>query len=79
MLSAGVWDPKNNRWQAAGRASYGHGYPSTALLLPDGRVVAAGPEKTMELCHPCYTFVDHRSVIADVPERIAWYSFAQAV
>jgi Domain of unknown function (DUF1929)/FG-GAP-like repeat len=41
-LQAEIYDPASNIWKLAARASVPRLYHSTAVLLPDGRVVAAG-------------------------------------
>lgn len=41
-LAAEIYDPLNNTWTVAATASVIRLYHSVALLLPDGRVVAAG-------------------------------------
>jgi hypothetical protein len=46
-LQAEIYDPATNRWRIVATASIPRMYHSIALLLPDGRVVAAGgnPDK----------------------------------
>lgn len=70
VLRAAILDRNRTRWEAAGQTHYGHGYHSTALLLPDGNVLAAGPEKTLEIYHPWYASVDDRPTIIALPDRI---------
>lgn len=41
-LQAEIYDPATNTWSLMGEATVPRLYHSTALLLPDGRVVAAG-------------------------------------
>jgi hypothetical protein len=53
-------------------------YHSTAILLPDGRVISMGSnpapkmiEKSIEVFSPPYLFRGERPVIAECPEQIA--------
>jgi Galactose oxidase-like, Early set domain len=41
-LQAEIYDPATNQWRIAATATVSRKYHSVALLLPDGRVVAAG-------------------------------------
>ena len=41
-LSAEIWDPKTGQWTVGDEAQVPRLYHSTALLLPDGRVLSAG-------------------------------------
>ena len=56
-------------------------YHSTALLLPDGRVISMGSnpmsksiEKSIELFSPPYLFRGERPVIAGHPEQIQFHA-----
>ena len=40
--TAEIWDPATGEWQPSGDAALARLYHSTALLLPDGRVLVAG-------------------------------------
>ena len=40
--TAEIWDPTCNRWEALGDQDFPRMYHSTALLLPDGRVLSMG-------------------------------------
>lgn len=64
--------PDRGGWTPAGLAYHDHGYHSTALLLHDGSVLAAGPDKTMELYHPWYTSAENRPTVASLPQRIGY-------
>lgn len=64
---AEILDPTGTRWSEAGNAHYGHGYHSTALLLPDGSVLAAGPERNLELYRPPYLFAGERPIVESLP------------
>lgn len=69
---AEILAPDRSGWTPAGRSYYDHGYHSTALLLPDGSVLAAGPNKTMEIYHPWYTSTENRPTVASPPRRIGY-------
>ncbi|MET0401176.1 MAG: galactose oxidase-like domain-containing protein, partial [Cystobacter sp.] len=51
-----LYDPETDTWTKLAPASEYRGYHSTALLLPDGRVLNAGGRKrrTAEIFHPPY-------------------------
>ncbi|MBZ4417358.1 galactose oxidase-like domain-containing protein [Myxococcus sp. RHSTA-1-4] len=70
---AEVYDPATNRWtRLASNAAY-RGYHSTALLLPDGRVLSAGGRKvrTAEVYSPPYLFKGARPVVSSAPGTVA--------
>lgn len=67
ILMAEILEPGAAAWSEAGYANYGHGYHSTALLLPDGSVMAAGPARALELYLPWYFFAGDRPVIESLP------------
>ncbi len=64
--------PNARMWCPQGETLYPHGYHSVALLLPDGRVLAAGPEKVAEVYYPWYFFTDSRPEIVWAPDTIAY-------
>jgi hypothetical protein len=73
VFHAEVWNPATNRWtQLASQATY-RGYHSTALLLPDGRVLSAGGrhERTAEIFSPPYLFKGARPTISSAPGVVA--------
>ncbi len=60
-LTAEIWDPATNRWTVGSSAQVPRLYHSTAVLLPDGRVLTAGggspgpiTRADAELYHPDY-------------------------
>jgi hypothetical protein len=82
-LQAEIYDPATGHWTPVARAKVPRLYHSTALLLPDGRVVAAGgnpeggthvqwdqdPEEEMrlEVYSPPYLFKGPRPTLGAVP------------
>ena len=73
-LSSEVWDPETGRWTTWASLPVFRGYHSTALLLPDGRVLSAGGTGaayySMELFSPPYLFRGPRPVITSAPDSI---------
>jgi Domain of unknown function (DUF1929) len=85
-LTAELWDPATNAWRSGPAQFYKRAYHSTALLLPDGRVVSAGddrdttrPGKTSratdvaEIYEPAYLLrPGPRPAITAAPGAIKW-------
>lgn len=87
-LQAELFDPATGHWTPVARAKVPRLYHSTALLLPDGRVVAAGgnpdggthvqwdqdPEEEMrlEVYSPPYLFKGPRPTLGAVPAEWAY-------
>lgn len=66
-------------WRRGASQAEGRAYHSTALLLPDGRVISAGDDTnggyttdTAEIYSPPYLFKGPRPVIASAPATTAW-------
>jgi hypothetical protein len=79
VLEAEIYDPATNTWTAAATAQAARLYHSIALLLPDGRVLAAGSnpnrrddELRLEIYHPPYLFRGPRPFIEAVPQQIVY-------
>ena len=79
VLEAEIYDPATNTWTAAATAQAARMYHSIALLLPDGRVLAAGSnpnrrddELRLEIYHPPYLFRGPRPFIETVPQQILY-------
>lgn len=79
VLEAEIYDPATDTWIAAATAQAGRLYHSIALLLPDGRVLAAGSnpnrrddELRLEIYHPPYLFRGPRPFIETVPQQILY-------
>jgi hypothetical protein len=69
VYAAEMWDPAKGKWTTMASISVYRGYHSTALLLPDGRVVSAGGEQTgasAEIYSPPYLFNGPRPTITSV-------------
>jgi galactose oxidase len=73
-LVSEVWDPATESWTTWASLSVFRGYHSTALLLPDGRVLSAGGngaiDYTMEVFSPPYLFRGPRPAITRAPETL---------
>jgi hypothetical protein len=79
VLEAEIYDPATNTWITAATAQAGRLYHSIALLLPDGRVLAAGSnpnrrddELRLEIYHPPYLFRGLRPFIETAPQQILY-------
>jgi hypothetical protein len=77
VLDAELYDPVARTWTIAARAAVPRMYHSTALLLPDGRVLMAGnqsggDERRLELYSPPYLFKGPRPVIDSAPEDVLY-------
>ena len=57
VYSAEMWDPSTGLWTPMASFEVYRGYHSTALLLPDGRVLSSGGdgEPNAEVYSPPYT------------------------
>jgi hypothetical protein len=75
-----LWDPITKEWQLGPAQTEGRAYHSTAVLLPDGRVLSAGDEwngdgvaghvDTGEIYEPPYLFRGPRPTISSAPTDI---------
>ena len=87
VLAAELWNPSTEQWKALGRQTHYRLYHSTALLLPDGRVLSVGSGQpaatgltddfTAEIYAPPYLFgLDGtpaaRPVISTAPTAVAY-------
>ncbi len=74
-----LFDPANNSWTPLASQTRRRAYHSTALLLPDGRVLSAGDNggtpgggNTFEIYSPSYLFKGPRPVINYAPTSAVW-------
>jgi hypothetical protein len=75
-----LWDPETNQWRLGAAQAEDRGYHSTAVLLPDGRVISSGDDKhpndqsdTVEIYSPPYLFRGgSRPTIAFAPAASRW-------
>lgn len=74
-----LWDPDSNSWTLGPPQQEDRGYHSTALLLPDGRVLSGGDDlhpvedsDTAEIYSPPYMFKGTRPEVTSVPAAMPW-------
>jgi hypothetical protein len=69
-----LWDPVTERLTPLARLPSFRGYHSTALLLPDGRVLSAGGEETQtyEVFSPPYLFKGPRPRVTALPATVQY-------
>lgn len=72
-----LWDPATGQWRLGPSQAEARAYHSTALLLPDGRVVSAGDDAnggidrdTAEVYSPPYLFKGPRPAIRWAPSEV---------
>jgi hypothetical protein len=82
VLTAELWSPPTETFKPLSTASFARLYHSTALLLPDGRVLIAGSgndgpavnQTRAELYSPPYLFKGTRPAISGAPDLIQYGS-----
>jgi fibronectin type 3 domain-containing protein len=84
VLPAEIWDPDTETWKTVDSLHNGRLYHSTALLLPDGRVLMAGGgqlpgtgatnQTNAEIYSPPYLFKGARPTITSAPTAVTWGS-----
>jgi hypothetical protein len=78
VKSAELYDPASGTWRTMAGQTAPRSYHSTALLLPDGRVISAGSnsgspyESTVEIYRPPYLFRGPRPTIASAPGDVTY-------
>jgi hypothetical protein len=83
VLAAEMWDPATGQWTTMASMQIPRLYHSTALLLPDGRVLSAGGGRpaaysggvdhwNAEIYSPPYLFKGPRPVITSAPSGLSY-------
>ncbi len=79
VLEPEIYDPEADTWTLLAPQQRARVYHSTALLLPDGRVISMGGnpqahlvEHSIEIYSPPYLFRGERPVILDCPDEIGY-------
>ncbi len=73
VFTTELWDPVSETFSVLAPTSVYRGYHSSALLLPDGRVIFGGGDSDdFEIFSPPYLFRGPRPTITGAPEGIAW-------
>ena len=74
-----LYEPATGSWRLGAAQQEGRAYHSTALLLPDGRVLSAGDDingspngDTAEIYEPPYLHSGPRPTITSAPEGLMW-------
>jgi Ca2+-binding RTX toxin-like protein len=74
VLHAEMWNVESETWSPMASMTEYRGYHSTALLLPDGRVLTAGGDfhPTAEVFSPPYLFKGPRPTISSAPRHATY-------
>jgi hypothetical protein len=85
VLETELWNPASERWSTLAAQTRYRGYHSTALLLPDGRVLTGGgghpdpaggsAEYNFEIFSPPYLFKGPRPTITNAPQQVGYRQF----
>ena len=75
VMTPELWNPATGIWSQMAPMARKRGYHSTAVLLPDGRVMSAGTrsnfdEPNLEIFSPPYLFQGARPVIGYAPAQV---------
>jgi Galactose oxidase-like, Early set domain/Carboxypeptidase regulatory-like domain/Kelch motif len=78
VLAPEIWDPSTERWTTVASMAEARMYHSSAVLLPDGRVVIGGGEAAgrlrAQIYSPPYLFKGARPTISGAPGTAVWGS-----
>ncbi len=82
VYEAELWSPATRTWTTLARAGVPRMYHSSALLLPDGRVLVGGggripgllDQRSYELYSPPYLFKGPRPVVSSLPDVLNYGS-----
>ena len=77
ILNAELYDPARETWTLVAAQAHGRMYHSTAILLPDGRVLSAGQDSgasayRAEFYSPAYLFRGARPEITSAPDSLSF-------
>jgi hypothetical protein len=74
VFTAELWNPATEKWTTLSSASVPRLYHSSALLLPDGRVVTNGGDNIadVEIFSPPYLFKGARPAVSGVPAAVGY-------
>ncbi len=81
ILPTEIWSPSTGTWQTVASMATPRMYHSTALLLPDGRILSAGGGRnyvnnadylSAEIYSPAYLFKGARPTVSSAPSSIGY-------
>lgn len=79
QLTTEIWDRTTSRWRLGAAQTVPRTYHSTALLLPDGRIMSAGDDgnspnrrATAEVYEPPYLHKGARPTVTNAPTHLDW-------
>ncbi len=73
VFTTELWNPVTETFTVLAPNRVFRGYHSSAVLLPDGRVISGGGDyRNFEIFSPPYLFKGERPTISAAPEGIAW-------
>jgi hypothetical protein len=87
VRTAEIWSPSTGTWKTLAAGQVPRAYHSTALLLPDGRVLVAGSgestgnpdQRSAEIFSPPYLFKGTRPRITSAPSVVPYFSTFRVV